>query len=85
MESDSSVEANLVITVNTEINSQTGAKTIFENAISSTTSADLELNIIETCVSDVESTSDDNANSTSMSEAKLEAVTSIIILTNLAS
>ncbi|MEQ9091216.1 MAG: hypothetical protein RIE52_09000 [Balneola sp.] len=85
MESDSSVEANFVITVNTEINSQTGAKTIFENAISSTTSADLALNIFATFFSDVESTSDDNASSTSMSEANLEAVTSIIILTNLAS
>lgn len=85
MESDSSVEANFVITVNTEINSQTGAKTIFENAISSTTSADLALNIFTTFFSDVESTSDDNASSTSMSEANLEAVTSIIILTNLAS
>lgn len=85
MESDSSVEANFVITVNTEINSQTGAKTVFENAISSTTSADLALNIFATFFSDVESTSDDNASSTSMSEANLEAVTSIIILTNLAS
>ena len=85
MESDSSVEANFVISVNTEINSQTGAKTIFENAISSTTSADLALNIFATFFSDVESTSDDNAGSTSMSEANLEAVTSIIILTNLAS
>ena len=85
MESDSSVEANFVISVNTEINSQTGAKTIFENAISSTTSADLALNIFATFFSDVESTSDDNASTTSMSEANLEAVTSIIILTNLAS
>jgi len=85
MESDSSVEANFVISVNTEINSQTGAKTIFENAISSTTSADLALNIFATFFSDVESTSDDNASTTSMSKANLEAVTSIIILTNLAS
>lgn len=85
MENDSSIEANFMINVNTEINSQTGAKTVFENAISSTTSADVALNIFATFFSDVQSTSNDNASSTSMSQASLKAVTNIIILTNLAS
>lgn len=85
MENDSSIESQFVISVNTEIHSQTGAKTIFDNAISSTTSADVALSVYATFFSTIQSTSDDSASSTSMSEANLEAVTSIIILTNLAS
>jgi hypothetical protein len=85
MEADSSIEASFVLSVNTEINSQTGAKTIFENAISSTTSADLALNIYATFFSDVNSTSDDNSSNSSMSETTIQAVANIIILTNLAS
>lgn len=85
MEGDSSIEASFVLSVNTEINSQTGAKTVFENAISSTTSADLALNIYATFFSDVQSTSDDSSSNSSMSEATIDIVSNIIILTNLAS
>ncbi len=85
MASDSSVEATFVVSVKTEINSTTGAKTVFESAISSTTNATAALTIYSTFFNEVESTSGDMASSTSMSEANIEAVTKIIILTNLAS
>ncbi|MFY0685092.1 MAG: hypothetical protein JXR20_11105 [Balneola sp.] len=84
MSSDSSVEGEFIVSLNTSINANGGAKTIFDNNIVSTLSADLALEIFTNFDSNLFSESDETP-SGEMTEASLESVTTIMLLLNLTS
>ena len=83
MENDTSVEAQFIIDFNTELNAFEGAKTIFENAIASALSADVALNLFNEFYTDAQISAESTAGNSNMSEATIEAVSNIVIITNL--
>ena len=84
MSSDSSVEGEFIVSLNTSINANGGAKTIFDNNIVSTLSADLALEVFTNFDSNLFAESDETP-SGEMTEASLESVTTIMLLLNLTS
>jgi CRISPR/Cas system CMR-associated protein Cmr5 small subunit len=84
MQNDANVSSEFVVSVDTEINATTGAKTIFDSAVASAVTADVALDVYTTFFSSVESSAQNNDTQT-MSDATLSAVTKIIILTSLQS
>lgn len=82
LENDSNFSATAVIAVDSEINSNSGAKSSFDSSIAATISADLVMNIYNSFYSSIESSVDSNF---SGSDTKLEAVTELMILINTAS
>ncbi|MEO9887295.1 MAG: hypothetical protein ABJR05_15855 [Balneola sp.] len=84
MSNDSSVEGEFIVSLNASINSETGAKTIFDNAIIAAISADAALDIFTNFTTNLFADSDE-VSTGQMSETNLEAVTTIILLLNLTS
>lgn len=82
MENDSNFSATAVVTVNSEINAPSGAKSIFDSSIAATVSADLVMNVYTSFYNSVQSSVESNF---SGSEAKLKAITELMILINTAS
>lgn len=84
MGNDATISSEFILNLNTSINSESGANTIFENSIESVISADLVVNLF----SDFELglfSSSDNTDSGEMTEANIESTTRILLLLNLAS
>ncbi len=82
MENDSNFSATAVITVDSEINSTAGPKSTFNSSIASTVSAELVMDVYSSFFSSIESSVESNF---SGSDAKLKAVTELMILINTAS
>ncbi|REL38387.1 hypothetical protein DYD21_00055 [Rhodohalobacter sp. SW132] len=81
MENDSNVEAQVIVDIDAEINSNGGAKFVFENAISGVIDANLLGDIYTTFTSSVES--EVESRSEDLVELDLEAMAEIFILINL--
>lgn len=79
MENDSNFTSTVIVSVDTDINSSTGAKSSFESSIAATISADLVLNIYNSFYTSVESTVESN---NEISAAEVETVTDLMILIN---
>lgn len=79
MEEDSNFTSTVIISVDTEINSSSGAKSSFDSSIAATISADLVLNIYNSFYTSVESTVESN---NEISGTEIEAVTDLMILIN---
>jgi hypothetical protein len=82
MSNDPSINSEFILNVNTEINTTTGAKTLFDNAIISTISADVALNVLANFESGLFASSDD-VQAGEMTEVSIESTTSILLLLNL--
>lgn len=82
LEEDATFNATALITIDTQLNSETGAKTIFESAISSSLTADQMLQVYNTYFTAVETSVSATIDGT---DTKVEALTEIMILINAAS
>jgi hypothetical protein len=83
MESDTAFEATLIFNVDSEINSNDGAKSTFSSSISGVLNASTIFDIYSTFYTDINSTVESLM--TNNSESEIEVVTQAMILINLAS
>lgn len=81
MENDSSVEATVIVTIDTEINSSGGAKFIFDNAVSGVVDVNLLGDIYLTFVNNVHSNVE--SKSEELGEVNTESVAKLLLLINL--
>ncbi|MTI88059.1 MAG: hypothetical protein FH748_08835 [Balneolaceae bacterium] len=83
MENDSSMSATLVVNVDTAINASGGFKSIFETSISGVFKSDVVVDIYSNFFANIKSKVESEASD--MSQAKVESVSKLFILINLAS
>lgn len=81
MENDGSVSATLIVTVDSEINASSGAKSTFESSISGVLNASSVVDIYNSFEAEVKSAVE--ANGATLTEAQIEAVTELLVLINL--
>lgn len=79
MENDAGFSSTVIVSIDSEINSSTGAKSSFESSIAATISADLVLNIYNSFYTSVETTVESN---NEISDAEVEVITDLMILIN---
>jgi len=83
MENDAAFEASVIIEIDTEINSPSGAKSSFTSSISSVLNASTVVNTYQTFYSDINGIVETTMNGAGQTE--IETVTELMILINLAS
>jgi hypothetical protein len=82
LESDTNFNASVIVSIDSDINVQSGPKFVFESAISSTLSANLMLDIYNEFHSQIEASVEEMASGSSQ---KIEALVELMILINTAS
>ncbi len=83
MENDASFNASVILTIDSEINAESGAKSEFESALSGMLNLDSVLNIYTDFFTNIEGVVQSNLSEGT--NAEIEAVTQIMFLVNLAS